>query len=616
MTDLRNWRLKVDSVGRQTWHFLQTQEEQEAWPQSRIDQYWLGLLQDPTVLPKPRNALESARNGLRFYEQLQTESGHFAGEYGGPMFLIPGLVIVMYITKTPFPPGYAEELIRYLRNRANKDDGGWGIHIEGQSTVFGTSLNYVALRLLGVSALDPVCTKARNTLWNLGGSTGIPAWGKFWLSVLNVYDWEGSESIPPELWLLPYVLPIHPGRMWCHTRAVYLPMCYLYGIRYAAPLDDLTSALREELYPMSYDEIDWPSQRSNVAPVDLYSPTSSVMGFLNGVLSVYEKLPNAFIRKMALQEALKQIRMEDENTDFLDIGPVNKVMQMLVIWIVDGPESKTFAKHVARVPDFMWVSSEGMMMNGTNGSQLWDTAFAVQAVLAGPLQNEPRFHPFLNKSLEFLDNAQIRENVPNQAISFRHTRKGAWPFSTKEQGYTVSDCTAEALKTVLLLQNGPWISDDRMFDAVNVLLSLQNGDGGVASYELQRGPTWLELLNPAQVFGNIMIEYCYPECTTAVLLGLSAFRKQYPNHRADEIERFSKRAIQYIKTSQLPDGSWYGSWGICFTYATFFAVESLASVGETFDTRYAAAANPSESLRRACEFLESKQMSDGSAARG
>ncbi|KAJ3344456.1 Lanosterol synthase (Oxidosqualene--lanosterol cyclase), partial [Kappamyces sp. JEL0680] len=91
-----------------------------------------------------------------------TESGHFAGEYGGPMFLIPGLVIVMYITKTPFPPGYAEELIRYLRNRANKDDGGWGIHIEGQSTVFGTSLNYVALRLLGVSALDPVCTKVRS----------------------------------------------------------------------------------------------------------------------------------------------------------------------------------------------------------------------------------------------------------------------------------------------------------------------------------------------------------------------------------------------------------------------------------------------------------------------
>jgi lanosterol synthase len=30
---------------------------------------------------------------------------------------------------------------------------------------------------------------------------------------------------------------------------------------------------------------------------------------------------------------------------------------------------------------------------------------------------------------------------------------------------------------------------------------MQNGDGGFASYELVRGPSWLELLNPAEVFG-------------------------------------------------------------------------------------------------------------------
>jgi lanosterol synthase len=36
---------------------------------------------------------------------------------------------------------------------------------------------------------------------------------------------------------------------------------------------------------------------------------------------------------------------------------------------------------------------------------------------------------------------------------YRHLSKGAWPFSTKDQSYTVSDCTAEGLKAVLLLQN-------------------------------------------------------------------------------------------------------------------------------------------------------------------
>ncbi len=82
-------------------------------------------------------------------------------------------------------------------------------------------------------------------------------------------------------------------------------------------------------------------------------------------------------------------------------------------------------------------------------------------------------------------------------------------------------------------------------------MTMQNRDGGFASYELVRGPRWLELLNPAEVFGelhlppfhfpllnrigNIMIEYEYPECTTSVITSLSIFRKHYPNYRAKEI---------------------------------------------------------------------------------
>jgi lanosterol synthase len=41
-----------------------------------------------------------------------------------------------------------------------------------------------------------------------------------------------------------------------------------------------------------------------------------------------------------------------------------------------------------------------------------------------------------------------------------------------------------------------------MHDAVDVMLSLQNSDGGFASYEIIRGPQWLEWLNPAEVFGT------------------------------------------------------------------------------------------------------------------
>lgn len=69
--------------------------------------------------------------------------------------------------------------------------------------MFGTALNYCVLRILGVSAEHPILVRARACLHKLGGPCGIPAWGKFWLSILNVYDWDGNNPVPPELWCVP-----------------------------------------------------------------------------------------------------------------------------------------------------------------------------------------------------------------------------------------------------------------------------------------------------------------------------------------------------------------------------------------------------------------------------
>lgn len=140
-------------------------------------------------------------------------------------------------------------------------------------------------------------------------------------------------------------------------------------------------------------------------------------------------IPNRIFRDQALKEVLFQIRCEDENTDYLDLGPVNKVMNMLVVWLVDGPESNSFKRHLKRIPDFLWyvqllpfkftavtsgpifiyhrMSKDGMMMNGTNGSQLWDTAFFVQAAFEGGLANEEEFRPMIRSAHQFLDVSQV-----------------------------------------------------------------------------------------------------------------------------------------------------------------------------------------------------------------
>jgi lanosterol synthase len=67
--------------------------------------------------------------------------------------------------------------------------------------------------------------------------------------------------------------------------------------------------------------------------------------------------------------------------------------------------------------------------------------------------------------------------------------------------------------------------------------------------------------------------------------------------------RTIRKAVKYLHDSQYPNGGWFGSWGICFTYATMFALESLALVGETYET--------SARVRKACHFLLEHQKEDG-----
>ncbi|KAJ3175039.1 Lanosterol synthase (Oxidosqualene--lanosterol cyclase) [Irineochytrium annulatum] len=629
-TDPLRWRLTVEE-GRQVWDYYEDPNDPAlvAKPMTAADRYWQGLdLENTVTFETPASTpLDSARNCYRFYEKLQTEDGHWAGEYGGPMFLIPGLAIANHVTGAKWLPGQKQELIRYLINRAHPVDGGWGIHTAGDSTCFGTALNYVALRIMGVGPDHPVCVKSRAFLHSIGGAVGVPAWGKFWLSVLNVYDWKGNNPVPPELWILPHFIPFHPGRMWCHTRLVYLGMSYLYGVRFSAKVDPLIEALRKELYVKPYEEINWPAQRNNVAQVDLYSPHTKILDFLNGILGIYENIPNSWIRNMALDEALRQIRYEDENTKFLDIGPVNKVMNMIVMWVVDGPDSDSFRSHCARNQDFMWKGREGMMMNGTNGSQVWDASFTLQAMVESGLAFEPEFKESLLRAYDFLDVSQIKGNTKiDYKRCYRQTSKGAWPFSTRDQSYTLSDCTAEALKAVCLVQRNPYfagdligkaIPEERLKDAVDVLLSMQNASGGFASYETIRGPAFLEWLNPAEVFGNIMIEYDYVECSTSVVLGLTTFRKHYPEYRSKEIDKAIQRTVNYILKAQRADGSWYGCWAICFTYAMMFSLQSLSMVGMVYENSWAllallAAKYPhKEPLKKAIQLLMRRQQPTG-----
>lgn len=80
----------------------------------------------------------------------------------------------------------------------------------------------------------------------------------------------------------------------------------------------------------------------------------------------------------------------------------------------------------------------------------------------------------------------------------------------------------------------------------------------------------MQLINPSETFGDIIIDYSYVELSSAAMTGLAEFREAYPSHRRGEVDRALTRGTKYIEGQQRPDGSWYGSWAVCFTYAAWF----------------------------------------------
>ncbi|CAI5756411.1 unnamed protein product [Candida verbasci] len=609
-TDINKWRLKTDSIGRETWHY-DDEEEKEEGEQSTFVKWLLNSPDFPT--PKPteiKTPGESLEKGADFLKLLQLDNGIFPCQYKGPMFMTIGYVAAHYYSKQEIPQPFRIEMIRYIVNTAHPVDGGWGLHSVDKSTCFGTTMNYVCLRLLGMSKDHLVLKKARKTLHRLGGAIKNPHWGKAWLAILNLYEWEGVNPAPPELWTLPYDLPIHPGRWWVHTRAIYLPLGYVSANQVKCELDPLLEEIRSEIYLESqlYETINFSKHRNDVCGVDLYYPHTKVLDFANGVLSVWEKSRPSFILNLLNRKVVEQIEKELQNTEYLCIAPVSFAFNMVVINHAQGGESENFKKMMDRANDVVFHGPQGMTVMGTNGVQVWDAAFAVQYFFMAGLVDDEKYHDLIRKSYLFLVRSQFTEDCVEG--SFRDKRKGAWPFSTKSQGYTVSDCTSEALKAIIMVQNHPAfqdirdkIKDENLYQAIECLIPIQNDEGAFSSYEKRRSTPLLEKLNPAEVFNNIMVEYPYVECTDSSVLGLTYFHKYYPDYKPDLIKSVIDNAIDYIIKDQGEDGSWYGCWGICYTYASMFALEALNSVGLNYEN--------SSCVKKGCDFLVSKQLSDG-----
>ncbi len=516
------------------------------------------------------------------------------------MFLLPMYVAACSIAGREIPAARRQQMITYLGSVQNAD-GSVGLHAEGPGMMFTTVLCYVALRLLGLEPSERPVRAMHQWIRDGGTALGCANWGKFVLALLNLYDYQGLHPIVPELWLLPSAVPIHPSRLWCHCRQVYLPMAYLYGRRAAMPANELTVQLRTELYDEPYDQIRFRDHRDTSAVTDRYVPASLSLQVTQRVMDAYERIAIPTLRSRALTTLFDHIAYEDKVTHFIRIGPVNAVLNTLVHYFAD-PDGGDLVRSFETLDEYLWEGNSGVGMNGYNSTALWDTAFAVQAIVATPFAAD--YRQTLQRAYDYIRNNQVLADVPDRRRYYRHASRGGWPFSDRLHGWPITDCTAEGLKCALALEDIALkpIPEALLAASISLILSWQNPGGGWSTYERQRAGGWLEQLNPSGVFADIMVDYPYVECTSACVQALAQAQQVLNTSSRRRIERAIRRGERFIRNQQRSDGSWEGSWAVCFTYGTWFAVWGLLAAGCPANDR---------AIERACSFLQRQQNADG-----
>ena len=118
----------------------------------------------------------------------------------------------------------------------------------------------------------------------------------------------------------------------------------------------------------------------------------------------------------------------------------------MMVWWAENPNGDEFKHHLARLPDFLWLAEDGMKML-TIGSQLWDCTFAIQGIIGSNMVEE--YGDSLKKAHFFLKESQVKSNPAGDfGKMFRQFTKGSWTFTNQDDGWSVSDCTAEAVKVI------------------------------------------------------------------------------------------------------------------------------------------------------------------------
>ena len=226
----------------------------------------------------------------------------------------------------------------------------------------------------------------------------------------------------------------------------------------------------------------------------------------------------------------------------------------------------------------------------------WVTTLAVNALDEHPKGMECLPAERRMSILKWISDQQRLERHP-----LTYTDPGGWAWTDLEGAMPDADDTPGAMMAIRRLAEDPAEHRDRVEMAAGWLMSIQNWDGGIPTFN--------------KGWGKLPFDRSCPDLTAHVLRAFCEWRDDFSSGMADRTRQCARRMLKYLAASQQADGSWVPLWfgnqhtGADQTNRIYGTAQTVIALKAVQNTSYADVATV---LKRACEWLERVQQDDGS----
>src|SRR6516164_934338 len=503
------------------------------------------------MLGRVAASMEKARECLF---SRQHADGYWCGELEADTTLESDYIAIHTLLGTGNRSRMERAVPEILRHQ--NDDGGWPIYAGGPSNISASVKAYFALKIMGYSPDHPALEQARVRILAMGGATECNTFTKIYLCFLGQFDWEAVPAIPPELVLFPNWFWFNLYEISSWSRAILVPLSIAYAKKPFKKIPDEEGIAELFVGGRSKANLRLKWAKKAISWRNFFLVLDRTVHF-------FEKVHIRPLRSRAIKAAEQWMLERLERSDGLGAiypGIMNSIIALRCLgYSLDDPQV------IRAMDEFekLGIEEETTFRMQPCMSPVWDTAYAIFALAESGV-------PATDQRLVQPSEWMLRKQVTRKGDWCVKNRKAApagWYFEFNNEFYPDVDDSAMVLLALSKVKTGnESYHDNSVRRAIDWILSMQCKNGGWASFDKD---------NDRMVFQNIpfadhnaMLDPATVDITGRVLECLAT----YGYSMKDEPVR---RAVEFLKREQEPDGSWFGRWGVNYIYGTMLVLRGL-----------------------------------------